>query len=212
MADKNSLEQQVKALQRQMGGIAKLVKELKTTVENMQKENEVSENDEIQEIIDAQQLLDEIIVANSDAIKRIEKEIKEIAVNKSSKAAPEVIIEADDNVKKGNKRRKCRYYNRGYCKHTIKCRYLHPENICKVYSETQSCKEKSHFLNVRLLILWRCFYLWFKYVSLWYQNIILLIQEFFEIIFVAYIIIYGSKSQRANFFQLFCLLFSSQLI
>ena len=69
MADKNSLEQQVKALQRQMGGIAKLVKELKTTVENMQKENKVSENDEIQEIIDTQKVIDEIIVANSDCIR-----------------------------------------------------------------------------------------------------------------------------------------------
>ena len=142
MEENSSLDSQVKTLRRQVGGIARLVKDLKCSMESLEKKVSVKENTEIQEIIDAQQLLDEIIVANSDAIKRIEKEIKEIAVNKSSKAAPEEIIEADDNVKKGNKRRKCRYYNRGYCKHTIKCRYLHPENICKVNSETQSCKEK----------------------------------------------------------------------
>ena len=50
-------------------------------------------------------------------------------------------MKADDNAKKVN-RRKCRYYNRGFCKDTIKCRYLHPERICQVYLETQSCQEK----------------------------------------------------------------------
>ena len=108
----------------------------------MEKKVSKKQKNEIQEIIDTQQLLDERIVANSDAIKRIEKEMTEIAVNKSAKAVPEQIIEADDNVKNVNNRRKCMYYNRGHCKRTIKCRYLHPKKICKVYSETESCEEK----------------------------------------------------------------------
>jgi hypothetical protein len=141
MADKNSLEQQVKALQRQMGGIAKLVKELKTTVENMQKENKVSENDEIQEIIDTQKVIDEIIVANSDCIRRIEKEIKAITVEKGdTKVLHDVLekeVEKDTKVTKV--RKICRYYNRGFCKYKNKCRFAHANKICKIYEETGTC-------------------------------------------------------------------------
>ena len=136
-----ALENQVKTMQRQMGGIAKLVKDLKGTVENLEKKVSQRENNEIQEIVDAQQMLDEIIVANSDAIKRIEKEMREISKNKSANEVSEEIIELPNDVKKAN-RTKCRFYNRGFCKHKIKCRYLHPENICKEYLETQTCGEK----------------------------------------------------------------------
>jgi hypothetical protein len=82
MENKNSLEQQVKALQRQMGGIAKLVKDLKSSVDNLEKKRQMTENKEIQEIIDTQKVIDEIIVSNSDAIKRMEREIKEISTKK----------------------------------------------------------------------------------------------------------------------------------
>ena len=51
-----------------MGGIAKLVKDLKATIENLQKKDQVSENRELQEIIDTQRVIDEIIVVNSDCI------------------------------------------------------------------------------------------------------------------------------------------------
>ena len=99
MEAKDSLEQQVKALQRQMGGIAKLVKDLKATVENLQKKDQVSENREIQEIIDTQRVIDEIIVANSDCIKRMEKEIKDISVKKAkSKVIHDVIEEVSDDT------------------------------------------------------------------------------------------------------------------
>ena len=50
-----------------MGGIAKLVKELKTNVKNLDKKSQLSGNYEFLEIIDTQ--IDEIIVAHSDCIK-----------------------------------------------------------------------------------------------------------------------------------------------
>jgi hypothetical protein len=67
----------------------------------------------------------------------------EIAFNKSANVLSEDIIENEvgGNVKKVN-RRKCRYYNRGFCKHKIKCRYVHPDKICKKYLEKQTCEDK----------------------------------------------------------------------
>ena len=38
--------------------------------------------------------------------------------------------------------KKCRYYDRGYCKYLKKCRYFHPLDICKTHLEKQKCNEK----------------------------------------------------------------------
>ena len=53
MAVKIALEEQVKALQKNMGGIAKLVKDLKHTVEGLEKRLIVKELEELKEILDA---------------------------------------------------------------------------------------------------------------------------------------------------------------
>ena len=137
MEANNSLENQVKTLQRQFGGMAKLVKDLKCTVESLEQKVSQRENHEIQEIIDTQQVLDEIIVAFSDALRRIEKEMQEIASKKIGDKVPNDIIEKDKNREVKNRRR-CRYYNRGFCKQ-IQCGYFHADEICRTYLETQRC-------------------------------------------------------------------------
>ena len=57
---------------------------------------EENQNKEINEVIDAQPIIKEILVANTDAIKRMYKEIKNIYKNKNldneSKETPEEII------------------------------------------------------------------------------------------------------------------------
>ena len=57
---------------------------------------EEKQNKEINEVIDAQPIIKEILVANTDAIKRMYKEIKNIYKNKNldneSKETPEEII------------------------------------------------------------------------------------------------------------------------
>ena len=73
MAEKITLEDQVKTLQRQFGGLVKLVKDLKTSVEALEKKTVPNEQDEVKEIMEAQRIVDEILVANSEAIKRINK-------------------------------------------------------------------------------------------------------------------------------------------
>ena len=39
-------------------------------------------------------------------------------------------------------RKRCRYYNRGFCKYRNKSRFTHPTNICKIYEETGKCGDK----------------------------------------------------------------------
>ena len=78
MAKKASLEDQVTLLQKQFGGLVKLVKQLKTSVEALEGRSIPKEMDEVREILEAQRVVDEIIVANADAIKRIDQEMKEI--------------------------------------------------------------------------------------------------------------------------------------
>ena len=68
--------------QKQFGGVVKLVKDLKLTAEALGKKLYAKEIYEVKEILDTQKVIDEVIVANSDAIKRIDKEIKDLAMKK----------------------------------------------------------------------------------------------------------------------------------
>ena len=144
MEANKSLEDQVKALQRQFGGIARLVKDLKSAVEKMEKKNAASENSEVQEIIETQKVIDEIIVANSDAIKRMDKEIREI--NKKQIEDKSKIDATDEVIGEGVKamqvRKKCKYKNRGFCKYKTKCRFVHPDKVCEIYLEKGTCDQR----------------------------------------------------------------------
>ena len=142
MEPNKSLEEKVKTLQRQMGGFAKLLKDMKCSVENLEKKQHLKEDSDIQEIVEAQQVIDAIIVANSDAIKRIDKEIRDISANKIVKEVQNDIIEERNVDCENVKRKRCRYFNRGFCKYENKCRFSHPDKICNNYSESQMCKAK----------------------------------------------------------------------
>ena len=73
---KETWEEQVKTLQKHMGAIFRTLKDLKSSVEVLEKKTPPDDNNEIKEIIETQKVIDEIIVANADAIKRIDKELK----------------------------------------------------------------------------------------------------------------------------------------
>ena len=151
MAEKITLEDQVKTLQRQFGGLVKLVKDLKTSVEALEKKTVPNKQDEVKEIMEAQRIVDEILVANSDAIKRINKEIEELT--KNNQHFPRDTSEndtrfektsmngrIDEVVKTGRKR--CRYFNRGFCKFTTKCRFVHTKQVCKDHIKNMKCENK----------------------------------------------------------------------
>ena len=97
MTRKQSLEEQVIFLQKTMGGIVKLVKCLKTNVEELQKkdipkEKEV-EKDEVKETLEAQRVIDEVLVANCDAIKRIDMDIQRMTKSKNVKHVKKKTLE-----------------------------------------------------------------------------------------------------------------------
>ena len=142
----SAVEGEVQVLQKHMGGIVQMLKELKSTVEVLGKKNTKEECDEIQEILDAQKVIDEVIVANADAIKRINKEIKELTDKYTCSNLPketfENVVSDIDQGERNKVRKRCRYYNRGYCKYKQKCRYFHPKQICKDYLEYGGCTNK----------------------------------------------------------------------
>ena len=75
---KVSLEEEVKTLQKHMGAVMRTVKDLKGTSEALAKNTLPKEDKEIKEILETQRVIEEVLVANSDAIKRIDKEIAKI--------------------------------------------------------------------------------------------------------------------------------------
>ena len=141
---KCTLEEQVKTLQKHMGAILATVRDLKATVEALDKRTAVEENKEIKEILEAQKVIDEVIVENSDAIKRIDREMKQIMDKKCDTTNHDSDKDEEEPKDKVNKiqRRKCRYFDRGFCKFNNKCRFSHPDGICKDYSKTHKCEKK----------------------------------------------------------------------
>ena len=69
---KGTLEEQVQTLQKHMGAVLATVRDLKASVDALKRRDPINENKEIKEILDAQKIVDEVIVANRDAIKRID--------------------------------------------------------------------------------------------------------------------------------------------
>ena len=110
MATKVSIEEEVKKLQRHVGGMAKMFKDLKHSVEVLEKKASANKNNEIKQIMDAQTVIDEILVANSDAINRINKEINELSkkdvVTDDTKDALENINHGQDGNTKSKKSKK----------------------------------------------------------------------------------------------------------
>ena len=144
---KGTLEDQAQTLQKHMGAVLATVRDLKASVDALKRRDPINENKEIKEILDAQKLVDEVIGANRDAIKRIDEEIKQLVdkkvetkTNHNSDNSEE---EAKDMVDK-KKMKKCRYYDRGFCKYNIKCRFSHPEGIylSRIFANSQMWKER----------------------------------------------------------------------
>ena len=138
-----SLEEQVKTLQKHMGAILVTVRDLKASVDALKRKDTTKENKEIKEIMDAQIIVDKVIGANKDAIKRIDEQIKQIVDNKLDTKTYHASDKAkEDGGKYGvedKTRKKCRYYDRGFCKYNKKCRFSHQEGICQVYLKTLKC-------------------------------------------------------------------------
>ena len=141
MADENSLEKEVRNLQKHFGSFAKLVKDLNERVKSLESKGKYSEDKDIQEIIENQRVVDEILVSNSDAIKNLDKEIQKL---KQEKEVDEIEMKKTCVDKNGDrvKDKKCRYFNRGHCKYRERCRFYHEREICQTYLENNKCDRK----------------------------------------------------------------------
>ena len=84
MAEK-SIQDQVKLLQNYVGGFAKLLKELQNRIKNLEEKSINPKADGLSEIIEQKKVIDESILVNSDAVKRLDKEIKTIVKDKNKK-------------------------------------------------------------------------------------------------------------------------------
>ena len=103
--------------------------------------DDVNKKDEIESILEKQKLIDKAIAANTDAICKIDEELLDMGKRTkfdkdkvAQRKEENEVKEISDKVK-NKKIKKCRYYNRGYCKYKSKCRYNHPKEVCKEYLE-----------------------------------------------------------------------------
>ena len=138
-----SVEEQMKILQKQFGAVVMTVKQLKCTVDSLEKKLEEKQPSEIEEIFAKQRAIDQKMKENIEAIKRLDEELE--IINKDSESVANDKKEVTErNLNEGDKRVKiCRYFNRGFCKFRSKCRYFHSQRICEKIFESQSCDDKN---------------------------------------------------------------------
>jgi hypothetical protein len=147
---KFSLEDEVKALKKHVGGVVATVTALKEMVEVLQNKMSHKETDEIKEIIDRQKVVEKVIASNADALKRIGREIEGLTnkMKVTGYTMGNQNIEKKTEVKKPKQNtnnlvvKMYRYYNKGHCNYKERCRFYHSENICKGYLESGKCEYK----------------------------------------------------------------------
>ena len=84
MTEKVTLELQIRALEKNMGTIVKAFKEFKVSMDVLEKKVNKHHEEEIQELIKTQNMLNDIVVSNSEAIENIDIEIKRIENEKDA--------------------------------------------------------------------------------------------------------------------------------
>jgi TolA-binding protein len=141
------------------------VKKLKESDEKDEKD----EKSEIEDILKNQKVVDKKLAENAKAIERLDSEISKLenpnqkleALNQKVEALNQKIEATNQKVEATNQKieapnqkadetetkpkendKKCRYYNRGFCKYVEKCRYFHPSETCEKHLENFKCNEK----------------------------------------------------------------------
>jgi hypothetical protein len=84
VAKNPSLDDQMKTLQNHFAAIVSTVKHLKFTVDDLKKKSEENIDSEVQEKVETQRVIDEIVVANSDAIKHMKQGISRMRREKNT--------------------------------------------------------------------------------------------------------------------------------
>ena len=109
MADKVSLELQVKGLEKNMAAIIKAFKGFKVSLDALEKKVNKHQEEEIKELIKTQKMLNDIVVSNSEAIKQIDIEIKRL---ENEREAAKVDSKKDEDDTRAIKAKKRKYFNK----------------------------------------------------------------------------------------------------
>ena len=72
---KPTLEDQIKTLERHFGGFVATVRNLKVSVDDLKQKFEGIEKKEIREMVETQKVMEEVVVANSDTIDKLKKDV-----------------------------------------------------------------------------------------------------------------------------------------
>ena len=142
MASEKSLADQVKTIQGYMGKFAKSFKDLTERVKTLEDKRMSNDEKEIKEIMESQRVVDEILVANTDAIKQLNMELSKVEeeINKQKcNRGESVETPVEYVVKQGERGKICRYNNRGHCRYRDRCKYYHSRDVCKTYLESKKC-------------------------------------------------------------------------
>ena len=127
-----TLDERVHTLEKSISTVVKALKEITTEMKQLVDNGKKQQSEKIEEILEKQKIINEII--------RIAKKEKEVSENDSVQ-----IDQSDKEVEivKKYKSTKCRYFDQGFCKYRIKCRYSHPEQTCEQYIMYGQCSEQN---------------------------------------------------------------------
>ena len=117
------MEEELKTLRKHLGGLVKTMLYMKSKIQALEKKVEENQEEEIRNILRKQYDIDKAIAANVEAITKIDKEI----INFSQKKQNDATKKQTSEVGVVRNAKKCRYFNRGYCKYKHKCKYLFGE-------------------------------------------------------------------------------------
>ena len=136
------MEEEIKTLKRHVGGLVKNLLNLQSKVETMEKKLEDKFTKDVETILEKQKILDKAIVDNSAAITKIDNEILHSSNVKQNEIVKDTTKDKTSDKAIVNNRKKCRYFNRGYCKYKDKCRYTHPKDICSEHLQSIRCENQ----------------------------------------------------------------------
>ena len=54
----------------------------------------------------------------------------------------ESVKKEDISDQRKNEKKKCRYFNRGFCKYDLNCRFYHPDLVCNEYRQEGICRQR----------------------------------------------------------------------
>ena len=107
------MEEEIKALQKHMGRLVKTIIDLKSKVDILEKRQEKNSDRDIYDIMEKKIVLDKVMAANNEAIKKIEKEL----VNSIKKENKILVHDAEKQQNEEmqevmrSKKRRYRYHN-----------------------------------------------------------------------------------------------------